>query len=154
MVSLVTRFGLIVPFPDKRWFGEPDSSIREEFMHRARLLGLDGMTPSSSSELLSQRLWRRYGRNAIHMLESIRQDPCEAELLIENAEYLRCEIRHAAEREMVTKLDDFLRRRSKIAQVVSKADIISAPGLRDACVLLFGDQAQIKMQEYIDNLNS
>jgi alpha-glycerophosphate oxidase/glycerol-3-phosphate dehydrogenase len=55
---------------------------------------------------------------------------------------------------MVTKLDDFLRRRSKIAQVVSKADIISAPGLRDACVLLFGDQAQIKMQEYIDNLNS
>jgi len=56
VVSLVTRFGLTVPFPDKRWYGEPDSSIREEFMHRARLLGLDGMTPSSSSELLSQRL--------------------------------------------------------------------------------------------------
>ena len=153
VVSLIRQLGVPVPFPDKRWYGEPDSSIREEFMHRAWLLGLDSMTPSSSSELLSQRLWRRYGRNAIHMLESIRQDPREAELLIENAEYLRCEIRHAAEREMVTKLDDFLRRRSKIAQVVSKADIIKAPGLRDACVLLFGDQAQIKMQEYMDNLS-
>ena len=85
------------------------------------------------------------------MLESIRQDPREAELLIENAEYLRCEIRHAAEREMVVRLEDFLRRRSKIAQVVSKVDILKAPGLRDASQLLFGDQAEAKIQEYRDS---
>lgn len=152
VVDLVRQLNVAVPYPEKRWYGEPDISIREEFMHRAHLLGLDEMTPLSSSEQLSQRLWRRYGRNAIPMLESIRQDPREAELLIENAEYLRCEIKHAAEREMVVKLEDFLRRRSKIAQVVSKADIVKAPGLRDASQLLFGNQAEAKIQEYRDRL--
>ena len=36
--------------------------------------------------------------------------------------YLRVEIEHAAEREMGTKLEDFLRRRSKISLVVRQKD--------------------------------
>jgi glycerol-3-phosphate dehydrogenase len=109
---------------------------------------LDDMTSPSSSELLSTRLWRRYGAEASVLLESIRQDPRNAELLIENAEYIRCEIEQAARREMVTKLDDFLRRRSKIALVVSREKLRDAAGLREACGILFGDQAEAKLEEY------
>jgi glycerol-3-phosphate dehydrogenase len=152
VAEIISELGVVVPYPDKCWYGEPDDSVRDEFMHRAELLGLDEMTSSSSSEPLSQRLWRRYARNAIYMLEKIRQNPQEAELLIENAEYLRCEIEHAAEREMITKLEDFLRRRSKIAQVVSSDAIVNAPGLKDACKILFGDQAEFRLQEYLDEL--
>jgi alpha-glycerophosphate oxidase/glycerol-3-phosphate dehydrogenase len=75
------------------------------------------------------------------------------ELIIENSEYLRVEIEHAADREMVTKLEDFLRRRSKISLVVRKKDILDAPGLKEACEILFGDEAEQKLREYTESVN-
>jgi glycerol-3-phosphate dehydrogenase len=99
---------------------------------------------------LSTRLWRRYGSEALGLLENIREDPRQAEVLIKGTEYLRCEVAQAARREMITKLEDFLRRRSKIALVVRKDDIRRSPGLAEACELLFGDQATAKLAEYFD----
>ncbi|MGB5446896.1 MAG: FAD-dependent oxidoreductase, partial [Psychromonas sp.] len=148
IVALVKGFGIVLPHSKYKWYGEPDPAIKQEFLHRAELMGFDQLTPASSSEPLTTRFWRRYGRNALNMLESIRENPEKGELLIENSEYLRVEIEHAAQREMVTKLDDFLRRRSKIALVVTESDILSAPGLKEACLILFGEEADAKLQEY------
>ena len=144
----VARLGVSAPFPDRVWYGEPPESVRQEFFHQARLMKLDKMTSPSSSEALSTRLWRRYGAEAIVLLEGIRRDPRNAEVLIENAEYLRCEIEEAARREMVVKLDDFLRRRSKIALVVSRERLRHAEGLEEACAILFGEDATEKVREY------
>ena len=49
---------------------------------------------------------------------------------------------------MITTLDDFLRRRSKIALVLSYDEIEGAKGLHEACRLLFGDDAQKRYDEY------
>ena len=149
VAEIIAALNVQMLYPDANWYGEPDEKMHEQFLHQARLMDLDEMTPASSSEPLTRRLWRRYGASAIDMLEDIRQDPEEAELLIENAEYLRCEIRHAAKMEMITKLEDFLRRRSKISQVLRHEKVISAPGLRQACRIFFGDQADQKMAEYV-----
>ncbi len=153
VADIVATLGINLPYADRVWYGEPDDSVKEEFLHQARLMDLDSMTDPSSSELLTQRLWRRYGANAIEMLEDIRQDPTSANLLIDNAEYLRCEIEQSARREMITKLEDFLRRRSKISLVVRHEDFINSPGLMEACRILFRDQAESKIQEYIDAKN-
>jgi alpha-glycerophosphate oxidase/glycerol-3-phosphate dehydrogenase len=150
VAGLVKALGITLPYEDFKWYGEPNDTVRDEFFHRAKLMDFDGLTPAKSSEPLTTRFWRRYGRNAINMLEKIRENPEKAELLIENSEYLRVEIEHAAEREMVTKLEDFLRRRSKISLVVRREDILSAPGLKEACEILFGDEADAKLQEYVD----
>lgn len=152
VADIIASFGIDLPYEQQKWYGEPDDSIKDEFMHRAKLMNFDDLTPESSSEPLTQRFWRRYGRNAINMLESIRENPKKAELLIKNAEYLRVELEHASQREMVTKLDDFLRRRSKISIVLSEEDILSDPGLKEACEILFGDEADDKIQEYKDML--
>lgn len=144
----VQALGVVAPFPKRRWYGEPGEEIREEFFHQAQLMKLDTLTSPMSSEPLSTRLWRRYGAQAIGLLENIRQDPRNAEVLIENAEYLRCEIEQAARREMITKLDDFLRRRSKIALVVSQDKLRESAGLREACRILFAEQADEKFAEY------
>lgn len=144
----VEKLGVEVPQKDNHWYGEPGAELRKEFMLQARLMGLDGMTNPSSSEPLSERFWRRYGETAFGLLERIREDNECAELLIENAEYTRCEIELAARREMIVKLEDFMRRRSKIEQVVRREDIVDAPGLLEACEILFGDQAQEKLAEY------
>ena len=67
---------------------------------------------------------------------------------------MRVEIEHAAEREMITKLSDFLRRRSKISLVVRTQDILNDPGLQEVCQILFGkENAQSKLQEYIDEIS-
>jgi glycerol-3-phosphate dehydrogenase len=144
----VRSLGVTLPYPERRWYGEPSEAVRDAFFHQARLMDLDAMTAAASSEKLTTRLWRRYGASAFAMLEEIRRDRRMADVLIEGAEYLRCEIEHAARREMVEKLEDFLRRRSKIALVMPERELREAPGLREACEILFGEKAKEKLEEY------
>lgn len=150
IADLVKKLKVNMPHFDKIWYGEPHEEVKKEFFHQAELMNLDSYTSKTSSEKLSQRFWRRYGAQAFEMLESIRADPTAADLLIERAEYVRCEIEHAARREMITRLDDFLRRRSKISLVVTRQELEAAPGLKTACKILFGAKADVKYQEYFD----
>jgi glycerol-3-phosphate dehydrogenase len=143
---------LTLPFGGARWYGEPPNEIRDEFFHQARLMRLDEMTAKESSEALSTRLWRRYGAAGLTLLDDIRQDPDMGEVLILGTEYIRAELHHAARREMVTKLEDFLRRRSKIALIARKRDIAAAPGLLEACEILFGDEAKQRFDEYFEDM--
>lgn len=152
VVAAVLKLGVELPCEDARWYGEPPDEIRDAYFHQARLMRLDERTAKESSEPLSTRLWRRYAASALSLLEDIRQDPRMADVLIHGTEYLRCELHHAARCEMVTKLEDFLRRRSKISLLATKQDVSRAPGLMEACRILFGDQAKAKFDEYFADL--
>jgi glycerol-3-phosphate dehydrogenase len=50
---------------------------------------------------------------------------------------------------MVETLDDFLRRRSKIALVVRRADLLGSAGLREACRILFGERAEAELEAWV-----
>lgn len=152
VAEIIKGMGIELPYEDFKWYGEEDDTVRDEFYHQAKLMELDTYTVEGSSEPLTQRLWRRYGGRALELLEDIRRDPREAQRLMKDAEYLRCEVEHTARHEMVTKLEDFLRRRSKITQVVRDENIVDAPGLKEACKIFFGDQAEAKRQEWIDSI--
>lgn len=54
-----------------------------------------------------------------------------------------------AQREMVVKLEDFMRRRSKIELVLRPHEIADAPGLRQAAEILFGAQSEQRLGEYL-----
>jgi glycerol-3-phosphate dehydrogenase len=148
MCREVSRLGVALPDADRRWYGEPSADERDRFLRAAAELDLDGMTSPHSSEKLTTRLWRRYGLDAFKLLERIREDRSAAEVLIERAEYLRCEIELAAQKEMVVKLEDFLRRRSKIALVMRREDLERSSGLVEACRLLFGAGADAALAEW------
>ena len=154
VAEYVEDLGVELPYRGHKWYGEPDPSVKREFKHQARLLGLDEMTDPRASELLSKRLWRRYGSAAFEHLELIREDPRNAECMIDNTEYLRCEIARTGRREMITKLEDFLRRRSKISLVVRHEDYAYGDGLKEACRVLFGDEADAKLAEYLESVES
>ena len=149
--DLIVSLGIELPHRQYKWYGEPHPSVREEYMHQARLMNLDGYTSPEAIENLSSRLWRRYDIQALELLDVIREDPRQAEVLIKGASYLRCEIQLAKRHEMIVKLDDFLRRRSKIALIMRQDEIKNAPGLMDACEILFEDQAQARFDEYFQN---
>ncbi|MEO0575110.1 MAG: glycerol-3-phosphate dehydrogenase/oxidase [Pseudomonadota bacterium] len=151
----IAALGIRVPEDRVIWFGEPAAATHQEFLRQAHLMNLDSYTHPNSTEPLTMRFWRRYGGNAIGMLERIRENPQMAEPLMRNTDYLRCEVEYTQRREMVTRLDDFLRRRSKITMVVRESEVIAAPGLTEACRILFGDQADAKLREYLsrDDVN-
>lgn len=144
----VSRLGVKLERDKRNWYGEPPKPTRDEFFRQARLMHLDKLRQRESFETLSTRLWRRYGLRAFAMLEAIRDDPAMARDIIAGAEYVRVELYYAAQTEMITTLDDFLRRRSKIALVLSYEEIRDADGIREACQLLFGDDAERRYNEY------
>ncbi|MBE7437664.1 MAG: glycerol-3-phosphate dehydrogenase/oxidase [Spirochaetales bacterium] len=148
IVQNMKDLGFNIPYPDFQWFGEPADAVREEFFHQARLMDLDAMTAKESSENLSTRLWRRYESPALQLLEEIRQDPAMAEVLIKGTEYIRAEIHYAARHEMIVKLEDFLRRRSKISLLETTRAIRASPGLMEACRILFGERADAEFDAY------
>ena len=139
-----------VPLEDdlRNWYGEPAKATREEFFRQARLMKLDRLRSKPDTEPLSDRLWRRYGRRAFALIEAIRADPSMGEDIMGSADYLRAELYNAAEHEMIVRLDDFMRRRSKIDLVVSDEAIASSPGLGEVAEILFGEDAQRRLDEY------
>lgn len=146
--QIYQRLGLPLASANAPWYGESTAKVKQAFMHKAKLAQLDALTSPLSQEPLSQRLWRRYDRHALQILDEIQRDPAQGEQLIEHSQFIRAELHYAARREMVTKLEDFLRRRSKIEMVLRQADFIHCAGLEEACRILFGQDAEAKLAEY------
>ncbi len=148
MCAEVRRLGVPLAAAEAAWYGEPAAPVHERFLAEARAMGLDRLGASPAREALSARLWRRYGAGAFPLLEAVRRDPHLAEPVVEGAELVRCELGEIARREMVVKLEDFLRRRSGIAQIVRGEDLRRSAGLREACGVLFGDAAEARWAEH------
>lgn len=150
VVDELRKLGIAIPNPSALWYGEPGPEVRERFMQQAQLLDIDAIAPKMLSEPLSERLWRRYGEAAFQLLERIREDTSSAELLIEGAEYIRAEVELAARREMIVRMEDFMRRRAKIEQVLRWPKIAAAPGLAEAAEIFFGDDGEQRLRAYLE----
>jgi glycerol-3-phosphate dehydrogenase len=149
VAELVEELGLPLEPDTGTWYGEPARETRAAFYRQARLMRLDDLRTKPNVEPLSDRLWRRYGRRAFQMLDAIADDPSMGQDIMDSADYLRVELHIAARTEMVTKLEDFLRRRSKISMVVGDAAIQRSSGMREVCEILFGERADEKLAEYL-----
>lgn len=146
--DLVGGLGIALDAYREDWFGEPPAATHAEFERQTRLMRLDALREQTGYEKLTSRLWRRYGLRSFAMLEAIRDDPTMGHDIIDGAQYIRCELHLAAGTEMVTKLEDFLRRRSKISQVMRRHEIENATGLKEAGEILFGADAGRRHDEY------
>jgi len=149
----VVRLGVTLPEPRRRWYGEPHPAVREEFFHEAARSGIDERAPADppaapGAERVSERLWRRYGIEALSLVEAIRRDARAAEEVLPGAGYLRCELELVAQRELVVELEDFLRRRTGLAQSHRPDALLRSPGLRELCRILFGADADEKLERY------
>ena len=141
--------------PDRqRWYGEPGPESRRTFFRQTRGMRLDDLRDRTGAEPLSERLWRRYGRRAFEMLDHIREDPSMAEDILGSSDYLRVELHNTASTEMIVHLDDFLRRRSKISLITRQEDIQNSTGLSEVGSILFGADAQTKLDEYFSSNSS
>ena len=154
VASAVQTLGIHLLPDQRRWYGEPGRESRRAFFRQTRGMRIDNLSDRSGSESLSERLWRRYGRRAFDMLDDIREDPSMAEDVLDSSDYLRVELHNTASTEMVVKLDDFLRRRSKIALITRDEEVRSSKGLQEVADILFGSDANKKLEEHFGTLPS
>ena len=108
VLDAIRQLGVLTGTLDDSWFGEPSEVEWERFRSRVaanRLVGEDAAAV----------LWRRYGRRANDVVDRIDADPAMGELVWHDPPFRRAELVEIGEREMVARLDDFLRRRSGLA---------------------------------------
>jgi len=148
--ACVASLGLRISAARGKWYGEPDQRERAAYFNRAAELGLDDIVAQDTGEVLSERLWRRYAANANSMLDAIEKNPALLDPLIDNTGIRRCEIDYLAKNEMIVKLEDYLRRRSKIELLVSRPVLRQSAGLFEACEKLFGDDGKKRFDEYFE----
>lgn len=148
VADAIEGFGMNLEPDNELWYGEPAKQTRKAFFRQADLMKLEDFRAGRDVEPLADRLWRRYGRRAFEMLDRIVADPSMGEPIMENADYLRVELHVAAGTEMITQLEDFMRRRSKISQVVPVDQVKGSPGLHEVAEILFGDDADRRLEEY------
>ncbi len=114
-----------------RWFGEPDKTEWEVFQLAAASVGLDRAPEVERAETMAEVVWRRHGTAAHHVVELIREDPTLAEPVLANSDLLRAELPLMAEREMIVRPDDLLRRRTKVAMITRRDDLGADPGMAE-----------------------
>ncbi len=146
----VGQLGLQLSPLKTKWYGEPDQEAFTDYFKRCYQLGIDQLRACDTGEMLSERLWRRYAENAMPMLDAIEKNSKMADILIEGSGIRRCEIDYLAKNELVVKLEDYLRRRSKLELLVSYDRLKHSEGLYDACEILFGNEAKAKYDEYFN----
>lgn len=146
----VAQLGIQLSPLKTKWYGEPDKEAPTAYFKRCYQVGIDQLRASDTGEMLSERLWRRYAENAMPMLDAIEKNSNMADILIEGSGIRRCEIDYLANNELVVKLEDYLRRRSKLELLVSYDTLKHSKGLYDACEMFFGDEAKAKYDEYFN----
>lgn len=138
VAEIIASFGVTLFEGLESWYGEPNQQKYVRFKSECTKLGLD--------ETQATRLWRRYGRAAFQCLEKVRHDPAMADKVLEK--FLRAELHHIAEKEMVIHLDDFMRRRSRLELIRHRATLRCHPGLPEAATILFGGNAAAEIKRY------
>ena len=147
--DVVQDLGVELPSPKTICFGEPGAAEKSAFLALANDANLDSYTPANSREPLSEKLWRRYGERAAALIGDIQQSPAMAEEIIPGSGYLRCEVSLAAEREMVTRLEDYLRRRTELSLVTPAAELTHGDHLKEMSRLLFRTDGERRVAEYL-----
>jgi glycerol-3-phosphate dehydrogenase len=145
----LARLGIALPSKKARWYGESDDD-KARFSARAQAMGLGSIESEvhGVNEPIAARLWRRYGKEAFGLLDAIDADAREKEAVLPGCPELRCEVRFAGRREMVTTLDDYLRRRTTLLLTQGREHLLGQPQLRELCDVLFGDEATARFSEF------
>lgn len=144
----VARLGVPLARRPMHWHTEPEKGERSAFLERARQAGLADDVAPDTGESLPERLWRRYGKAAGTMLDSIMNNPALAAPVIAGTGLRLCEIDHLRDREMIVTLSDLLRRRSKLAQIYKHEELRSMEGMMELCDRLFGSEGRKRFDEY------
>ena len=131
VVDAVNELGLQVGPGSENWFGEPSDEERIRFYQRASAVGLDRAPEVERGRSIAEVLWRRHGLAANAVVDAITQDKTLGHPALVDSDVLRAELPLFAQREMIVSMEDFLRRRTKLALIHRDEDLATDPGMAE-----------------------
>ncbi|MDP7523552.1 MAG: FAD-dependent oxidoreductase [Arenicellales bacterium] len=134
-----------LPLAQTRWYGEPDTPARSATDARVKQAKA---ASTEASKLPWDRLWRVYGELTGWIADRISADPTAAEIVIPAEKISRAELECIRNTESVVKFEDFVRRRTSLAQTHDSRQLAKLAGIKEAGQILFGDQAENRYSEY------
>jgi glycerol-3-phosphate dehydrogenase len=142
VVEAAEACGIAMSRPRKAWYGEPDEDERARFLARAAAVGFDRPPQfDRAAATVAELLWRRYGRRADEVVALVESDRSLGEPLLRTGDFCRAEIMVAADAEWIVTMEDFLRRRTPLAQLNRDEDLRADPGVVEAGRILIGPRA-------------
>lgn len=156
VLDICRQFGVVPEKHWHKWYGEPSLEEKNQFIEAAAAMGLNhpdsvvsAENNNSQDETIAERWWRRFGAQAYRLLDLCKDNMELLQRPIPSQDYCGGEIALMGEIECIVTLDDFFRRRTKIALTMAKATLLDHPGILAVARLLFGlDQAEAKVAEY------
>ncbi len=130
------------------WYGEGSVADQKQLKALYQQLVDNGgdITPQDSEETSFDRLWRRYGPRTEIILNQLLNEPASRVEVFPGITV--AEIEHVRDSEMVYRLEDFLRRRSKMSLTIHHEILKQSKGLHQMCEILFDDKANERYEEY------
>jgi len=132
VVNAVSGLGIADPGLTRQWYGEPDDLIRQQYRFQAKKLN------GTLSQVQLERFWCWYGLRALELVETLQKDPAAACHVLPDSDIVRAEVELIRTTEMVVTLDDFLRRRTLLAQTVKADHLTQHLPASDLTRILFG----------------
>lgn len=129
------------------WYGEGSEGAKREFTQAAEALGLHNVKDQGEGTI-ADRLWRNYGDEALTILQLMREEQDLRTPIIASSPVVLAEAVYMAREELVFHLEDFLRRRTRLALVVPRSELAASKNLFRACEILFGERAADEWQNY------
>ena len=131
VVKAVLDAGVADPGLARRWYGEPDDLVRQQYRSQAKVLN------GALSQVQLERFWCWYGLRALELLETLQKDPGAACPVLPGSDIVRAEVELIRTTEMVVTIDDFLRRRTLLALTVNADHLASSVAESDLDQILF-----------------
>ena len=121
VLDAVVELGVSAGELDDSWYGEPGDEEWAAF--ELRVLETEVVDRECAG-----LLWRRYGVQANRVLDRVAADPSLGETIWDDPRYIRAEVVEIGDSEMVTKVEDFLRRRTGLALTEHHEDLATRHG--------------------------
>ena len=128
VVDAAMSCGLNPMTPPIRWYGEPGRTARRRFTERSAGLGMDSG--------VADALWRRQGMRAFEALDLAAEDRSLGDPMGGLLPLTEAEVRVMADHERIVEPEDFLRRRTMLAQVERDEDLAADPAVLRALEIL------------------
>jgi glycerol-3-phosphate dehydrogenase len=148
VVEAAEKGGLHVRKPATPWFGEPTASERAAFCAKAEKYHLSWKPRFENEATHAEVLWRRYGVRAWKVLSYVEKHSDSAASMMGIADYCEAEIHVMKETELIVSVEDFLRRRTLLAQLNRPSDLLDDTGVQRAINILLGDAGRDELRTY------
>lgn len=145
LVHTVAELGVAVSSAKPRWYGEGSADERAKWL---------SVSKPYMNETTAMRLWRCYGTRAHAIVALVREDASLGAPLYADSDVLRAEAVYAGRHEYVEHPDDFLRRRTHLAQTLSPAALLQSDSYAATVQLLARGRAATESAKVVSGTTS